>query len=160
MLFSILIVLMCIAAVLQRNPERRKIALFYSAITVLHIAVFGRINGSLYYWSAAIFDMLILVVITTAKTQRSSRILITRLTKICFVSVVCNSIGWLMWFEELPPTAYNRTYILIYIAIIAIFVSEDMDVRGIASNLRHFVSGGSYSKRSTDCAKVSSKGRP
>ena len=150
-MFYALIAILCVASLFQRDAGKRKIACFYSLMTVLHILSLGETTGLIYYGSAALFDFIILMVII--QDTKNSR-LVTRLSIICLVEIVCNSIGYVMWFAYVPSTAYNITYLIIYLIIIAIFTLENIDVGGNKSYRRNPCSRTAYSKGGVCSAKI------
>lgn len=147
MLFAAVITLMCLAAMIQRDKAKRRITCFYALMTLLHIFALGKTDGLLYYGSAALFNFIILLVITT---DTKNRRLVIRLSAVCILEIFCNSIGWLMWFAYMPPIVYNWAYIIIYVVITGVFISESRNVRGDALTLWHYRAG-IFDRKSLAC---------
>lgn len=91
------------------------------AHTVLdHLGLF---NGFLYYFTAAMTDLVIIKLISLLPITRTNY----RLQVIALVSIVANFIGWLLWFFYLPPMLYNLVFMIIYLATLVVMLFKSAD---------------------------------
>lgn len=77
-------------------------------ILMLHELLFGQAEGLMYYASASLFY--VGIIILTAAASRVTR-LVLDIHKICLASIFINALGWALWFFYFPPAIYNIAYI-------------------------------------------------
>jgi len=119
---TILVYVICVVAFIQPNAPRLFAALALAGITLLHGVFLTDTTGILYYGSAALFDLGIIIV--TSGINPIPKMVIT-IHKICFVSIIANSVGWLVWFLYYPPLVYDATFAVIYIWTLIIILKRD-----------------------------------
>lgn len=116
------------AALLQPNAPRFFAAGLFVAITLLHEAIFSDLTGLYYYFSAALFDSAILILISGIRPVPK---MVLDLQQICMASILANFLGWALWFYRFEPTAYDTAYIFIYgWALLTILKKDSSDVGG------------------------------
>lgn len=103
----------------------------------------GFFNGYWYYVCAAGVDLMIINTLNHVAPSRTTY----HLQRLCFVALVVNFIGWLMWFSYLPPTAYNAAFIVIYVtAVYVIYREPENNADGVFTIIgrRITISGNDY----------------
>lgn len=100
-----------ILAMIQPTDERRYAGLVFAVIAGLHYLLSYSTEGWGYYFSAATADAV--VVMLTIRLKILSPVISTIHT-ICYVSILMNFIGWIMWMSHMPHYAYNAAFLLIY----------------------------------------------
>lgn len=114
--------LLMVAVFLQPNAPRFYAAVCFLAITLSHEGIAGHLTGLAYYGSAALFDLLIIIL--TAGINPVPRMVLW-LHRVCMVSIVANGIGWVMWYAYWPPYAYDATFIVIYLWALVTLLERD-----------------------------------
>jgi len=123
---NVLFVVMLVAALWQPDSVRLLAALCFVMFTVTHGALFSDLDGGLYYATAALFDLLIIIFLSMINPI--PRMVVT-LQTICVVSIGVNFVGWGIWTQYLPPTAYDKAFVVIYLwAIWALLRRNEVDV--------------------------------
>ena len=112
-MLELMLLALVIALFLQPTQERSMIAFLFVGITILHYLLFADVSGLLYYSSAALFDLAIIV--CTSCLTRIPKVIVN-LHKICFLFVLLNFIGWLMWYFYYSPVLYNTACSFLYLA--------------------------------------------
>lgn len=148
MIFTILLIGLCLSALVQSNSARGRIAWCYAGAVALHIFIFSAYEGWLYYGSAAVLALMVIMVIALADTNRR---MVKNLHLICLVSILLNFIGWVMWVTYLPPFIYNVLFMLLYCAAIAAILREELDVGDTTGAWRYSGFLGHTNKRHHDC---------
>lgn len=97
--------------VLQPNAARLYAAFVFVGATLLHEFKFSDLDGIAYYGSAALLDLLVLILLSGISPIPR---LAVRLQIISLISIIANMAGWLIWFLYLPPTVYDFTFYLLY----------------------------------------------
>lgn len=130
-----LAVIILILSILQKTDERFFAACTYSILNSLHFLVLGDADGSVYYLTAAIFDIAIIYVASRTIKIVSTSIYIQR---ICIAEITLNFVGWVMYESYIDPFAYNIAYALLQVAMIAVLLKKDAknDKRGYKADSR------------------------
>ena len=127
--------ILLILAMVQPTYERRYAGLVFAVIAGLHYLLSYSAEGWGYYFSAATADAV--VVMLTIRLKILSPVISTIHT-ICYVSIVMNFIGWIMWMSHIHHYAYNAAFLLIYgWAIINLSRKERADDGTIALGMGH-----------------------
>lgn len=121
--------------------KRDKASMIFASITGLYSIPAIYIpdsQGLTYYLSAAISDLLIIVIIGRLSIINHCAIDLQNVSKV-FIGV--NFIGWLMWLTYQPPTIYNILSSILYLsAIVTISSIKGSDNAG--SNIGNQYSSG------------------
>lgn len=127
MITTALLVLIAIMAFIQPNAPRMYAALLFVGLTIFHELFFSHLYGILYYGSAALLDLGIIML--ASGISPIPRMVIT-LNRICLASIVVNFAGWVIWSSYLPPMAYDLAFVVIYLwALITLIKRDGSDVR-------------------------------
>lgn len=119
---------MCIVAFIQPNAPRFFAAVIFVSITLLHELFLSHYDGLLYYGSAALFDLAIIIL--TSGINPVPRMVLS-LHRICIVSILVNLLGWVIWFFYLPPLTYDLAFVVLYAwALITLINRNGLDVGG------------------------------
>lgn len=122
MIVTVLIGLIVVAAFIQPNAPRLFAALIYTGAMLLHEVIFADYVGLMYYGSAALLDLGIIVL--TSGISPVPKMVLT-LHKICLVSILANLAGWLMWYSYYPPLAYDAAFAVIYAWTLLTLINRD-----------------------------------
>jgi hypothetical protein len=123
-----LVFLVVAFAFLQPSAPRFFAAVSFVSITLLHELLLSDYVGLMYYGSAALFDLGIIIL--TSGISPVPKMVLT-LHKICMVSILANLAGWLMWFLYYPPLAYDAAFAIIYAWTLITLINRDsLDVGG------------------------------
>lgn len=119
---------MIVAVTVQPNAERLFAAIIFVGATILHEVAAVNFDGLIYYGSAALLDLVIMILISgIVPTPR----MVIKLNLICLVSIIINMVGWVVWLNYLPPTAYNIAFMALYAWTLAVLLKRDKcDVGG------------------------------
>ena len=107
-LVTLSIYLLCILCFLQHTLSRSVVAGVFVFFIMAHEVLAYSLDGLMYYGSSALFDLLIISIITRIST--ASR-LCFQLQLICLASIFINALGWIMWFTYQPPNLYNWCFV-------------------------------------------------
>lgn len=118
---TILIYAVLIASFLQPNAHRLFAGIIFTGITLLHEVLLASQSGFLYYGSAALFDLTIIMLISGINPVPK---MVLTLQKICVVSIVVNLAGWLLWCSYYPPLAYDLAFAAIYVWILVALIKR------------------------------------
>lgn len=128
MINAALISVIAFCALFQPNAPRLFAAVAFAAITLCHHVFLSDLDGLYYYGSAALFDLAI-IILTSGINPVPDMVL--SLHRICFVSILANLAGWILWACYLPPLAYNISFGVIYLwAVITLIKRNGDDVGG------------------------------
>lgn len=111
-----------VVAVFQPNAPRLFAAVLFVSIISLHELLLSDLDGLQYYGSAALFDLLI-IVLTSGINPVPQMVL--SLHRICFVSILANMAGWVIWFFYFPPLIYDLAFVAINVWTLIIFIRRD-----------------------------------
>ena len=129
-----LIITLCIFGVLcltQKIPARRFVACVIAATEALHYGFFNELDGLMYYGSAALFDLLAIILIVNLAIPT---ILAKQMLYISIVSIVLNYIGWTLWLTYMPPILYNWSFVVLNLFTIICLIRRESVYGGRASN--------------------------
>jgi len=119
---------LALAAAMQPNAPRFFAAVLFVSATLLHELFLSDTEGALYYGTAALFDLAIIIL--TTGISPIPRMVID-LHKICMYSIVANFFGWVLWRNYLPPLAYDTAFVVVYAwALITLIKRNGHDVGG------------------------------
>jgi hypothetical protein len=121
-IISLLLYGLLFAVLIQPNNERLLIAFWFVAITLTHELLLSTAGGFLYYGSAALFDLVIMLFIANASHVSRTSVM---MLKVCLASILANMIGWSLWFSFWPPIVYNILYIFIYSWALLVLLNQD-----------------------------------
>ena len=121
-MITILIYSLFVIACFQPNKLRFAAAVIFAGVTVSHELLFSSLDGLAYYGSAALLDLLIIILISRLEPVTNT---VLMLNKICLMSILANLTGWTMWFFYYPPTIYDVFYIFIYAWALFVLIKRD-----------------------------------
>lgn len=128
MIITALMVLLVGTIFIQPNAQRLFAALVFAGGALSHDVLFSGHGGLLYYGSAALFDLGVLMLISGIRPITKT---IAQLHVICLASVLVNFAGWVIWWLYLPPAAYNLAFVTIYCwALVTLTRRNGADVGG------------------------------
>jgi len=124
-LLTLMLAILIVVAALQPTAERKYAGMVFAVLAAIHHALMFNVDGWLYYFTAAIADAM--VIMLTIRLRPISKVIETVHT-ICYISILMNFIGWVMFMSYLPHHAYNASFLLIYgWAIINLMRGESTD---------------------------------
>ncbi len=109
-------------AFIQPNAPRLFAAVVFVGVVSLHEALLSHLDGLQYYGSAALFDLLIIVL--TSGINPVPRMVLS-LHRLCIVSILLNMAGWVLWFFYFPPLAYDLAFVAVYAWALLILIKRD-----------------------------------
>lgn len=131
MMLDIIMLALVVVSAFQPTREREYAAFLFTGFAVCHYVLMYDVDGWLYYFSAAALDAA--VVFFTLRLKIISPV-IESIHSICYISIMMNFFGWLLWQLYLPPDAYNSAFLLIYAwAIMNLLRRETGDAGGISA---------------------------
>jgi len=107
-LVTLSIYLLCGLCFVQPTLNRSVVAGIFVFFIMSHEVLSYSFDGLMYYGSSALFDLLIILIITRIST--ASR-LCFQLQLICLASIFINALGWYMWFDYRSPALYNWCFV-------------------------------------------------
>jgi hypothetical protein len=123
-----LILVLCTVALLQPTPARLKVAGVFSGAALLHCIMGEQLDGNMYYLSAAVLDLAIIITITANFKETSQ---ITRgIHRVCLASIVLNTSGWVTYMLYIPPSGYNLSFIFLHLWSIIILMKRNRRYAG------------------------------
>ena len=128
MITTILLTAIGVTVFLQPNAPRLFAAFIFAGLTLCHDIFLSHFDGLLYYGSAALLDLAIIIL--TSGIAPVPQMVIS-LHRICMASIAMNFIGWFIWFMYLPPVVYDSAFMFIYAWTLIILIKRnDTDVGG------------------------------
>lgn len=127
-----------ISAFCQRHAIDRRAVFIYGALNIMHSYFFSHLDWRYYYASAALADLLIMIVVFGVGTIITRKVFI--LLMACLCSILINFAGYILAHIPAAVTAYSfLMYILYGVALLLTFYNfkADDDV--------HYFKRGSYS---------------
>lgn len=119
---------LAVVAFIQPNAPRFFAAVTFVSVTFLHELFLSHYDGLLYYGSAALFDLFIIVI--TSGIHPVPKMVLS-LHKICIASILINLAGWVLWFFYFPPLVYDAAFVVLYVwALITLINRNGLDVGG------------------------------
>ena len=122
MTLQVLIAAVVIASLLQPTVSRAIPAILYAFMTAMHYVCMDRIEGPVYYVAAAIIDFTCLSLAYWVSTKAT---LSYQIMMICFVSIIINTMGWIMYMAYMRPDTYNMLSLALYLWAIAVLLKRD-----------------------------------
>lgn len=117
-----------VVAFIQPNAPRFFAAVLFVSITLTHEIFLSHLDGLMYYGSAALLDLAIIVL--TSGINPVPRMVLS-LHRVCIASIVLNLAGWVLWFFYFPPLLYDLAFVTLYAWALWIFTKRDRaDVGG------------------------------
>lgn len=124
---TIVLIALMLAVLVQPTIPRAIAAMVFASLSVVHDIAFSDLNGLAYYGSAALFDLIVILILNFTPLTKLS----IRLQLISSVSISLNFIGWIMWTLYLPPDAYNAAFIVLYlVSALALIIGSGGDDMG------------------------------
>jgi len=120
-----LAITLCIFGILcltQKIPARRFVACVIAATEALHYGFFNELDGLMYYGSAALFDLLAIILIVNLAIPT---VLAKQMLFISAISIAFNYIGWTLWLTYMPPTIYNWSFIVLNLCTIICLIKRE-----------------------------------
>lgn len=117
-----LIYALVVVAFIQPTAPRLFAAVSFTAIIALHEFLLSDLDGLQYYGSAALFDLLI-IILTSGINPVPKMVL--SLHKICIASILVNLLGWVLWFFYFPPLVYDAAFVCLYAWTLIVFIKRD-----------------------------------
>ena len=128
MIITVLLGAIILVAFFQPNAPRLFAALSFVGITLSHELFLSNLDGLQYYGSAALFDLVIIIL--TSGINPVPKMVID-LHRICMVSIIANLVGWVLWFFYVPPLFYDASFAVIYTwTLITLINRNGSDVGG------------------------------
>jgi len=121
-LLAITIFIFGILSLMQKTPARRFVGYVIVITEVLHYVLFNELDGLMYYGSAALFDLLAIILIVNLAIPSA---LAKQMLYISGVSIVFNYIGWSLWLTYMPPTIYNWSFIVLNLCTIICLIKRE-----------------------------------
>lgn len=108
-----LICVIGLISLLKNDSESRPFLLFSTlcGVMILFDLLITEELYPFYYLTSAIFDLLIMIVITKLDHTKKSTL---TLQKICIAFIITNFIGWIMYELYIRPVIYNYTCEVLY----------------------------------------------
>jgi hypothetical protein len=107
---------------IQPDKPRFLTCLSYASLTFMHEVFISKFTSLPYYSTAAIFDLMSMILMSHVKPVNN---LIVKLSVLCVISIVLNFYGWLIYMLYFDPITYNIAFMLIYAVVIFLFVVRD-----------------------------------
>ena len=129
-----LAITLCIFGILcliQKIPARRFVACVIAGTEALHYGFFNDLDGLMYYGSAALFDLLAIILIVNLAIPT---VLAKQMITISVVSIIFNYFGWVLWFTYMPPTIYNWSFAVLNLCTIICLIRKESSHGGHASD--------------------------
>jgi hypothetical protein len=114
---STIIIISLVVASLSLKGADRWCAVIYTLCAVIHAVLSADLPGLIYFGSAAMLDLCMIVALTCYIPKSS---LSEKLTMLSFLSIWINFAGWTMWMISAPFQYYATMMMILYGA--AIFV--------------------------------------
>lgn len=151
MTLQLLLIGILIAAFLQPTVSRVIPALLYAFLTVFHYLALDTLPGPYYYYVAGAVDFLCMALIYQfAPRNRLS----FEVTVVCFVSILINAVGWILYMAYLPPHVYNVLFVALYLWAIAVLLKRDWRDVGKRRMGSHRLGGWIFGLRASDYSRL------
>lgn len=125
MIVTALIVAICIAAALQPSRSRAIGAVCFSSMLVLHDLLLADADGFAYYGSAALTDLIVVVLLH--KLAPLSK-MVLELQRLSIVSICINALGYVFWFAYLPAWPYDSAMIGLFALVLWVLLKDVKNV--------------------------------
>ena len=121
---ALVLVILALAAC-QPSRDRTTIAAYYAVVNAAHLALVSWwVDGTGYYLSAAVADVLIMWMITQARTVPTMAV---SLLRACLAELIVNAAGWVLWWYYMGPELYNSLYWIVQVWIVAILMTGERE---------------------------------
>lgn len=120
-----LAITLCIFGVLcliQKIPARRFVACVIVITELAHYFLFNDSDGLLYYGSAALFDLLAIILISTLAIPSA---LAKQILFIYAASIAVNYVGFVLWLTYMEPTLYNWGFVILNLCTIICLIKRE-----------------------------------
>lgn len=107
----ILEVLMLGTLYFQPSESRLFTGGVFILVIILHELIFSAYTGIVYYGSAALFYLAIMIITAGASHLTS---LVLDIHKICLIAIIVNAVGWIVWYIYFPPNLYNFASVFLH----------------------------------------------
>lgn len=121
-LLAVTIFIFGILSLLQKSPARRFVGYVIVITEALHYVFFNELDGLIYYGSAALFDLLAIILIVNLAIPSS---LAKQMIYISLVSIIFNYIGWGLWLTYMAPTLYNLGFVVLNLCTIVFLIKKE-----------------------------------
>lgn len=122
-----------IAALLLRP---HKASFIFVACATLFNILFGNLDGSIYFFAAALCDFVVTGLLFNLRISR--KVLDVMLVSI--VSLGLNLVGWILWYLYQPPDIYTGLFGILYTTAIVVILKKDgTDVGGTTLHIDYSV---------------------
>ena len=135
-----LFLLLIVAALLSNSVSLMISGLIYAAVSMLHLMVFGRLDGGdygYYYASAAMFDCVCAICICMAAACLDRDWHLFPLSLVMVLSMFVNLFGLFVWYYGLSSAMYSTAGVTVYGMAIGVLIGSSFNV-GRLSGLSRF----------------------
>jgi len=116
-----------VAALIQPNKNRLFSAVIFSFFTILHPLIFINQIGFVYYSSAALFNLLVIISLSKLVEKSDTAL---QLQIISLASIIINGAGFLMYSLRLSPAVYNYLFLVVYLSAVFVLLRKDREADG------------------------------
>lgn len=129
-LITFLISALAVGVLFQGNAQRFYAAGIFSGAAYLHEFLLSETTGIIYYGSAALFELVIVVLLSGINPLPKMAL---RLQIISFLFVLTHLFGWVIWFFYFPPFLYDLACAVLFsLALITLILRDKKDVGSFA----------------------------
>jgi hypothetical protein len=121
-LTTFLLIVLPLAAIIQPNAQRLFAAVIFVGITLLHEVFLSHTTGLMYYGSAAMFALAVIILTSGIRPVPK---LVMRIHMICVTAIGLNFIGFILWFNYIDPALYNFSFVLLYLWALVTLIRKD-----------------------------------
>ena len=126
---------LAVVVFIQPSASRFFAAAAFVSVTLAHEVLLSTYDGLLYYGSAALFDLAIIVLLSRLNPLPKMAV---RLQRVCMVSIFVNAGGWVLWTTYAPPLAYDVAFAALYAwAIVVLTTRNGQNVGDSTLGRRH-----------------------
>tara|TARA_R110002167_G_scaffold169628_1_gene367542 strand:+ start:210 stop:689 length:480 start_codon:yes stop_codon:yes gene_type:complete len=126
-----LFLLIIVAALMSNSVSLMISGLIYAAVSMLHLMVFGRLDGSdygYYYASAAMFDCVCAICICMAAACLDKDWHLFPLSLVMILSMLVNMGGLFIWYYGWDSTMYKIAGVTVYLLAATILLGSSLNV--------------------------------
>jgi hypothetical protein len=131
MISMVITALLCcalVASIFQPNAPRLFAAGIFLALTASHELFLSSLDGFRYYGSAALLDLLIIILTSGVRPLPA---MVLTLHRICAASILVNGVGWVIWALYYPPVLYDLSFVALYAWLIFTLTRKDPENVGV-----------------------------
>lgn len=120
-----LIVILCILSLTQPTWQRTRIAVLYSGLCAVFMAIEPRLGDMMYYVLPAFFDLAVIIYIfNRANQNRFTDMMIA----VSSLSLLVNFFGWILYDRGMEPDLFIQVFHVVYfLAIYTLLGKEKAD---------------------------------